>query len=130
MGIRPGNPATPKRPVMHNLTDMETIFKKAEVMAPAAMIEYSSGGVVSKQLLKNDAGNITLFSFDEGQGLSEHTAPFDALVQLLDGEAEITIDGRPFRLRGGEAIIMPAGAPHSLKATARFKMMLTMIKGR
>jgi len=93
------------------------------------MIEYSSGGVISKQVLKNPAGNITLFSFDQGQGLTEHTAPFDALVYILDGEAEIIIGGNSNRVKKGESIIMPANVTHALQAVERFKMLLTMIKG-
>ena len=91
-------------------------------------IEYSEGGVISKQVTKSKAGNITLFSFDKGEGLSEHTTPYDAVVQLLDGEAEITIGGEVFHLVKGNSIIMPANVPHSLMATERFKMLLTMIK--
>jgi len=85
--------------------------------------------LISKQVTKSKAGNITLFSFDKGEGLSEHTTPFDAVVQLLDGEAEITIGGEVFNLVKGNSIIMPANVPHSLMATERFKMLLTMIKG-
>mgnify|MGYP002752941521 CR=1 FL=1 len=110
-------------------TTTENTFPKASVMRFADKIEYADGGVVSKQVLKNDAGNITLFAFDEEQGLAEHTAPFDALVQVLDGEAEIRIGGEPLRLKTGDAVIMPAGVPHALQAVGRFKMLLTMIKG-
>lgn len=108
---------------------MNETFPKAQVFNMSDMIEYSKGGVISKQVLKNEAGNITLFSFDEGQGLSEHTAPFDAFVQILDGKAEITIDKKPVILNTGESIIMPANIPHALHATKQFKMLLTMIKG-
>lgn len=108
---------------------MKDTFPKSSVMRFEKMIEYSAGGVVSKQVLKNEAGNVTLFSFDEGQGLSEHTAPFDALVQVLDGEVEIRIDGEPFHVKAGESIIMPAGIRHALQAVTRFKMLLTMIRG-
>lgn len=86
------------------------------------------GAVVSKTLLSKLTGTVTLFAFDTDQGLSEHTAPFDALVQILDGEAEITIAGQPFHLRQGEAIIMPAHEPHALRAAVPFKMLLTMIR--
>ena len=110
-------------------TTTENTFPKASVMRFADKIEYADGGVVSKQVLKNDAGNITLFAFDEEQGLAEHTAPFDALVQVLDGEAEIRIGGEPLRLKTGDAVIMPAGVPHALQAVGRFKMLLTMIMG-
>ena len=89
---------------------------------------YQKGSVVSRTLIDKKTGTVTLFSFDEGQGLSEHTAPFDALVCLLDGEAEISIAGKPFHLRDGEMIIMPANQPHALKAVKKFKMLLTMIR--
>ena len=107
---------------------MKETFPKSSVMIMADMVGYADGGVVSKQVLKNDAGNITLFSFDEGQGLSEHTAPFDALVQNLEGEVEIVLAGQPLRLNRGESVIMPAGMKHSLRAVTRFKMLLTMIR--
>ena len=84
---------------------------------------------ISKQVLKNEVGNITLFSFDQGQGLSEHTAPFDAFVQILEGEAEIRIGGQPLLLKAGRSVIMPANVSHALHATKRFKMLLTMIRG-
>jgi len=92
------------------------------------MIEYQKGSVVSQTLIDKKTGTLTLFSFDKGQGLSEHTAPFDALVYILDGEAEISISGKPFHLQAGEMIIMPANEPHALKAIERFKMMLVMIR--
>jgi quercetin dioxygenase-like cupin family protein len=89
---------------------------------------YQKGSVVSRTIIDKKTGTVTLFSFDEGQGLSEHTAPFDALVYLLDGEADISISGKPLRLREGEMVIMPANQPHALKAVKRFKMLLTMIR--
>ena len=92
------------------------------------MVSYQDGAVVSRTLIDKKTGTVTLFAFGEGQGLSEHTAPFDALVQVLDGEAEITIAGKPYHLDAGEIIVMPAGVPHALKAARRFKMMLTMIR--
>ena len=92
------------------------------------MVSYQNQAVVSREIIKKDTGTATLFAFDEGQGLSEHTAPFDALVQLLEGEAEITISGKPNQLKGGDIIIMPAGKPHSLKALKKFKMLLVMIR--
>lgn len=107
---------------------MKETFLKAEVFNMANMIDYSVGGVVSRQVLKSEAGNITLFSFDEGQGLSEHTAPFDAFVQILDGEAEVKIDSKPLKLTVGQSVIMPANVPHALHAVKQFKMLLTMIK--
>jgi quercetin dioxygenase-like cupin family protein len=97
------------------------------VKAPE-LINYQDGAVVSRQLVHQPAGNVTLFAFDEGQGLSEHTAPFDALVQIVEGEAEVILSGRPHRLLGGDMILMPAGKPHALKALQRFKMILTMIR--
>ncbi len=93
-----------------------------------SLIDYQPGAVVSKTILEKPSGTVTLFAFDRGQGLSEHTTPFDALVQVLDGEAEITISGKPFRLGPGEFIVMPAGEPHALEAVERFKMLLTMIR--
>jgi quercetin dioxygenase-like cupin family protein len=92
------------------------------------LVNYQEGAVVSREILKKPTGNVTLFAFDDGQGLSEHTAPFDALVQVLEGEAEITIAGQPRRLGGGEMILMPAGQPHALRALKPFKMILTMIR--
>jgi len=91
-------------------------------------VAYQQGSVVSKTILEKKTGTVTLFAFDEGQGLSEHTAPFDALVQVLDGEARIEISGTPFHLKQGEMIIMPANEPHAVKAVRRFKMLLTMIR--
>jgi len=108
---------------------MQELFGKGKVLSLEEMVEYSSGGVISKQVLKNQSGNITLFSFDKGQGLTEHTAPFDAVVQVLDGVAQITIGGNPNLVRKGESIIMPANVSHALQAVEQFKMLLTMIKG-
>ena len=92
------------------------------------MVAYQDMSVVSKALIQKKTGTVTLFAFDQGQGLSEHTAPFDAMVLVLDGEAEIIISGHPHRLSPGEMIVMPAHEPHALRAVKRFKMMLTMIK--
>lgn len=108
---------------------MKELFAKGVVLDLQNMVEYSEGGVISKQVLKNAAGNITLFSFDQGQGLTEHKASFDAVVEILDGEAEIRIDGKPIVVKAGQSIIMPANITHALTATKRFKMLLTMIKG-
>lgn len=91
-------------------------------------VAYQEGAVVSKTVIDKKSGTVTLFAFAQGQGLSEHTAPFDALIQVLEGEAEIRIAGAPFRVRAGEMIVLPAGEPHALKAVERFKMMLTMIR--
>jgi quercetin dioxygenase-like cupin family protein len=92
-------------------------------------IGYAEGSVVSQTLVKKDIGNITLFSFDSGQGLSEHTAPFDAVAQILDGSAEITIGGSTSTVNAGEMLIMPANIPHALHAKEKFKMLLIMIRG-
>ena len=91
-------------------------------------IEYTSGGVVSKLIVNSEGGNITLFSFDKGQGLTEHSASYDALVQVIDGKVEITIDDKAYLLKNGDSIIMPANVPHALQAVESFKMILTMIK--
>jgi len=100
----------------------------AQVARLSEMVEYQEGSVVSKTLIDKKAGTITLFAFGAGQGLSEHTTPFDALVYLVNGEAEITISGEPHLLKTGEMIIMPANDPHALKAVTQFKMLLVMIK--
>jgi len=92
------------------------------------MVDYQKEAVVSKTIIEKKTGTVTLFAFDQGQGLSEHTTPFDALVQVLDGEVEIKISGIPFHLKQGEIIIMPADEPHALSAVKSFKMLLTMIK--
>ncbi len=105
-----------------------TVAPKSQVLPLAGMVSYQEGSIVSRQITKSEAGNVTLFAFDTGQELSEHTAPFDALVQILEGAAEIRLSGRPFDLTAGEAIIMPAGEPHALAARQRFKMLLTMIR--
>ncbi len=92
------------------------------------LLDYQEQSVVSRTLIEKPTGTVTLFAFDQGQGLSEHTAPFDALVHVLDGEAEIALSGTPAIVKQGEMIIMPANEPHALKAIKRFKMMLIMIK--
>jgi quercetin dioxygenase-like cupin family protein len=99
-----------------------------EIQNVKGMTEYQNDSIVSKTLVVKSSGTITLFAFDKGQGLSEHTAPFDAIAHILDGNAEITISGNKFNLKEGEMIIMPANEPHALNAIERFKMMLTMIK--
>jgi quercetin dioxygenase-like cupin family protein len=93
-----------------------------------SLVGYQDGSVVSKEVIKKEKGTVTLFAFDKGQGLSEHTAPFDALVYILDGQAEIYIAGKAHLLKTGQTIIMPANKPHALKAMERFKMLLIMIK--
>ncbi len=94
----------------------------------ADMVNYQDGSIVSKEVIKKEVGTVTLFAFDKGQGLSEHTAPFDALVNVLDGQAEFKISGNPFIVTEGEMIIMPANKPHSVQAKERFKMLLVLIK--
>jgi quercetin dioxygenase-like cupin family protein len=92
------------------------------------LVDYQDGSIVSKEIIKKDKGTVTLFAFDKGQGLSEHTAPFDALVYVFDGKAEVMISGQPISLKAGEIIIMPANKPHTLKAVERFKMLLVMVR--
>ena len=94
----------------------------------SGLIDYQTGSVVSREILKKANGSITLFAFDEGEGLSEHTAPYDAVAHILDGEAEIKLSGKNNNLKKGEMIVMPAGEPHSVKSMGKFKMLLTMIK--
>ena len=101
---------------------------KAQVLKLAGLIDYQEGSVVSREIISKKTGTVTLFAFDQGQGLSEHTAPFDALVYCVDGETEVTISGNPIRLKEGEMVIMPAHEPHALKAIQRFKMLLIMIR--
>ncbi len=101
---------------------------RAEAVRLIDLVNYQDGAVVSRTIVHGATGTVTLFAFDEGQGLSEHTAPFDALANLLEGEAEITVSGKPLRATAGEAVLMPAHKPHSLKALTRFKMLLTMIR--
>ena len=102
---------------------------KSEIQSINDVVHYQDGTVVSKAIINKKSGSVTFFAFDKDQGLSEHTAPFDALIQVLDGNAEIIISGKSHQLKAGEMIIMPADEPHAVKATTRFKMMLVMIKG-
>lgn len=102
--------------------------KPAEVIKLADIVSYQEGAVVSREMVSKNTGTVTVFAFDAGQGLSEHTAPYDALVYLIDGEAGITIAGKPLHLAAGDMVIMPANKPHALKAVTRFKMVLTMIR--
>ena len=102
----------------------------AQAVNLTGLIEYQAGSVVSRTIIDKKAGTVTLFAFDEGQGLSEHTAPYDALVYILDGEADITLSGKPVRLKKGELTIMPADEPHALTAVTKFKMLLTMIRSQ
>jgi len=113
--------------------DQDKKEKSAEnLMAKATrlidLINYQEGSAVSREIISKKTGTVTLFAFDEGQGLSEHTAPFDALVCCLDGNVEVTISGNPIQLKPGEVVIMPAHQPHALKALEKFKMLLIMIR--
>jgi quercetin dioxygenase-like cupin family protein len=100
----------------------------AQALNMTGLIDYQTGSVVSRTLINKKTGTVTLFAFDDGQGLSEHTAPYDALVHILDGEAEVTISGKDIRVKQGEMVIMPANRPHALRALGKYKMLLTMIR--
>ena len=100
----------------------------AEALPLLGLVNFQEGSVVSRVVLKREKGNVTIFAFDKGQGLSEHTSPFDALVQAVEGEAEITVAGKPIAVKTGEVVLLPAEKPHAVKATTRFKMVLTMIR--
>ncbi len=102
--------------------------RSRQVLTLVDLVGFQEGSVVSREIAKAGGGSVTLFAFDGDQGLSEHSTPFDALVQLIDGEAEVTIAGESFRLKAGDAILMPANQPHALRALGRFKMLLTMLK--
>ncbi len=104
-------------------------MEQAKVVELAGLVEYQEGAVVSRTLIKREVGTVTLFAFAAGQALSEHTAPFDALVHVLEGEGEVVLAGTPHRLGEGQAILMPAHVPHAVKAPQRFKMFLVMIRG-
>ncbi len=101
---------------------------EAEALPLLGLVSYQEGSVVSRVVLKREKGNVTIFAFDEGQGLSEHISPFDALVQDIEGEAEVTVGGKPIALKAGDLVLLPAGKPHAVKAITRFKMVLTMIR--
>lgn len=107
---------------------MSQTLDPARAVPLAQLVAYQEGAVVSRTLVKKDSGTVTLFAFDAGQGLTEHTSPFDALVHILDGEADVTIAGQALRARSGELVLMPAHQPHALHAPVRFKMLLTMIR--
>ncbi|MGZ5437660.1 MAG: cupin domain-containing protein [Pyrinomonadaceae bacterium] len=109
------------------MSDQNSV-KPAEVKNLVDLLQYQDSSIVSRVLLKNKGGTVTLFAFDAGEGLSEHTAPFDALVVVTDGDAEVEIAGESFRVRQGETIILPANRPHAVKATTKFKMLLIMIR--
>jgi quercetin dioxygenase-like cupin family protein len=105
-------------------------FDKAKIFSFKESVEYAEGGIVSKTVLKKETGNISLFSFAKGEALSEHTAPFDAMIQVVDGKGEIIIGGKSYFLETGQAIIMPANITHAVKAAENFKMVLTMIRSK
>ena len=113
---------------MQNDNTKDTKFTPAQAIHAAGLVDYQSGSIVSREILKKGTGKITLFAFDADEGLSEHTSPFDALVQVLEGEVDITIAGQLQRVTEGQLILMPAHQPHALKAVKRFKMILTMIR--
>jgi len=106
----------------------QTVVKPAEVKQLVELLQYQDASIVSRVLLKNKGGTVTLFAFDMGESLSEHTAPFDALVVVTDGEADIEIAGESFKVRQGETIVLPANRPHAVRAATRFKMLLIMIR--
>ena len=105
-------------------------IRSGEALDVVTLVDYGQGAIVSRTILDNNAGTITLFSFDEGQGLSEHTAPFDALVQVLDGQGEFIVGGKAHNVRAGQVLLMPANVPHAVKAARRFKMLLTMLRAK
>ncbi|MCP1715964.1 quercetin dioxygenase-like cupin family protein [Methanocalculus alkaliphilus] len=102
---------------------------KGKVLSLPDLVDYQEGTVASRMVINNKAGSITIFSFDEDEGLSEHTAPYDAVVTILDGECEVWIAGETFQMKEGETIIFPANVPHALSAITKFKMTLVMIRG-
>ena len=104
-------------------------LEKGIIFSANKVIDYADGGVISKELVHSNAGSVTLFSFDAGQGLSEHSAPFDALIQVIEGKMELTVEGTKHVISAGESFIIPSGAPHSVNAAERFKMIITMIRG-
>lgn len=104
-------------------------LEKGTIFSANKVIDYADGGVISKELVHSNAGSVTLFSFDAGQGLSEHSAPFDALIQVIEGKMELTVEGTKHVISAGESFIIPSNAHHSVNATERFKMIITMIRG-
>jgi quercetin dioxygenase-like cupin family protein len=114
--------------IMSSTTVARSEIAGAEAQLLLGLVNYQEGSVVSRVILKREKGNVTIFAFDEGQGLSEHTSPFDALVQAIEGDAEVTVAGKPIGLKTGDVVLLPAEKPHAVKATTRFKMVLTMIR--
>lgn len=111
------------------MTKVEKTFPAAKAQGLADLVKYAKGSIVSRALVQKKVGSLTLFAFDAGQELSEHTAPYDAFVQVLDGEAELVIGGKPVAATAGQIVLMPADVPHAVKANVRFKMLLSMIRG-
>lgn len=110
------------------MTEKESEKSTPKVQKLEDLVAYQEGSVVSREIIRKSTGTATIFAFDIGQGLSEHTAPFDALVNVIDGQVEITISGKAYKLARGDCIILPAGEPHALRAIAKFKMLLVMIR--
>lgn len=113
---------------MSSTTIARSDIAAAEALPLLGLVNYQEGSVVSRVVLKREKGNVTIFAFDEGQGLSEHTSPFDALVQAIEGDAEVTVAGKPIGLKAGDVVLLPAEKPHAVRATTPFKMVLTMIR--
>lgn len=122
MEFKPESPETTEKP------DKKRDELKGKVLVLRDLVNYQDGTVASRMVVNRKAGSITLFSFDEDEGLSEHTAPYDAVVTILDGECEVWVAGTTYQMKEGETIIFPANVPHALSAVTRFKMMLTMIR--
>ncbi len=124
-----GETRKPRRKTVEHNGKSERLEKLVAVPAKLVdLVDYQEGSVVSRAIINKKTGTVTLFSFDEGQRLSEHTAPYDATICLLEGEAEILISGKPLRLHEGEIVILPANEPHAVKAVKKFKMLLIMIR--
>jgi len=113
---------------MSSTTTTSSEIVGAQALSLSGLVSYQEGSVVSRVILKREKGNVTLFAFDAGQGLSEHTSPFDALVQVIEGDGEVTVAGRPIALKPGQVVLLPAEKPHAVRAATRFMMMLTMIR--
>ncbi len=113
---------------MSSTTVTSSEIAGAQALSLSSLVNYQEGAVVSRVILKREKGNVTLFAFDKGQGLSEHTSPFDALVQVIEGDAEVAVEGHPIALKPGQIVLLPAEKTHAVKATTRFKMVLTMIR--
>lgn len=123
-----GSLRTKRKDKMSSTTATRSEIADAEALPLLDLVKYQEGSIVSRVLVSRESGTITLFAFEEGQALSEHTAPFDALVQMLEGEMEISIDRKPLSAKAGDLVLMPAHRPHALKAITRAKMLLTMIR--